>query len=586
MQILDRDLEGTFMKHTAKYFLVLAVAAGIGGCAVQPYTFEGGLTGDGGPDASGGGGEGGAAGGGGSGGGTIEPKLLQIVVSPHDSLVELDLGKGGSVKYAASGKYEGGTEKDLSDVVTWSHSNLEVGSFASGSNLALAPQSTVGTWMTVVTAEHEGVQGSARLSVVSYRKTGPEQDFFFVLPYMDEAGPQERMLEFGTDVPKMDVFFNMDTTGSMGGSILGLKTSLTKTIIPQVQEQIPDTQFGTGEFQDFPISPYGATTNQPFRLGQAITPDGSAVLTAVSGYTAGGGNDPPESMIESLYQIATGEGLSGPSPTLVAPNKVGVGGVGFREGTMRVVVTITDAPSHTVDEASNAYIGAVAKVAHTRQQAKDALAAICGRFVGVSVQNGDFAADADTEDFAIATGSMIPPVAWDSGRPTGCNPGQCCTAINGAGRVPGESGLCPLVFQTASTGSGLGESITTGLKMLSRYATFEVITEKDGETKGENGKPLPAGKTTADLIRSIKPESYTMPPSPPMVPPPVISPTSFLNVTPGTRVLFSVRAFNDFVTPTSEAQFFRAVIRVLAGGCAALDSREVIIMVPPAASSG
>jgi hypothetical protein len=43
-----------------------------------------------------------------------------------------------------------------------------------------------------------------------------------------------------------------------------------------------------------------------------------------------------------------------------------------------------------------------------------------------------------------------------------------------------------------------------------------------------------------------------------------------------------VRAFNDFVPQTADAQIFRAVIRVVAGGCTDLDQREVLILVPPA----
>jgi hypothetical protein len=57
--------------------------------------------------------------------------------------------------------------------------------------------------------------------------------------------------------------------------------------------------------------------------------------------------------------------------------------------------------------------------------------------------------------------------------------------------------------------------------------------------------------------------------------------TSFANVTPGTRVKFDVRALNDFVPQTDQPQIFRAVIRVLAGGCSALDQRDVLILVPP-----
>ena len=64
--------------------------------------------------------------------------------------------------------------------------------------------------------------------------------------------------------------------------------------------------------------------------------------------------------------------------------------------------------------------------------------------------------------------------------------------------------------------------------------------------------------------------------------PVVVQITDAVSHAPGeTEVRFFVRALNDFLPQTGEAQFFRATIRVLAGGCTALDQREVLILVPP-----
>jgi hypothetical protein len=130
-------------------------------------------------------------------------------------------------------------------------------------------------------------------------------------------------------------------------------------------------------------------------------------------------------------------------------------------------------------------------------------------------------------------------------------------------------------------GTGLGGSIVTGLQMLTRYGAFDVVTQLEGEAQGLSGESLPAGKTTADFIRSVIPESFTKPPPPPNLPDPTMDAVGFQNVTPGTIVRFDVTAFNDFVNGTDQAQFFRAVIRVSAGGCTDLDQREVLILVPP-----
>ena len=131
-------------------------------------------------------------------------------------------------------------------------------------------------------------------------------------------------------------------------------------VITPMQQQIPDSQFGAGAFEDFPVGNYGATKgsecgkggsslpDQPLKLFSVITSDANQVQNAVNQFDTGQGPigcglDWPEAMIEALYQISTGEGLSGPGLTNVPANHVGVGGVGFRQGSMPVIIPITDA---------------------------------------------------------------------------------------------------------------------------------------------------------------------------------------------------------------------------------------------------
>ena len=73
------------------------------------------------------------------------------------------------------------------------------------------------------------------------------------------------------------------------------------------------------------------------------------------GQPLGCGRDGPESGFEALYQIATGAGIAGPiggvspvvAPFAPAPDAVGsLGGVGFRDGALPIVIHITDALSH------------------------------------------------------------------------------------------------------------------------------------------------------------------------------------------------------------------------------------------------
>ena len=543
--------------------------------------------------------------------GPLPHELIQIVVSPTNTILEVDLSTAASQAFTAQGQYRDGVNEDLTAQVTWSHTNQDLGSF-NGATLEIPGMAQAGAWTTVIEARKGTLKGIAQLTVVAYRKTGDQTDFFFVLPYNDPAGNQNKPLDFHTNVQSLDVFFAMDVTGSMGGEIANLQSSLN-SIVTQIRTQIPSTWFGVGAFADFPILPYGSVTSsdcagatgvtdQPFKLILAMSDNATnQVQTAVGLLASGGvpiwcGRDWPESQIEALYQVATGDGLTGPSPTNVAVSHTGVGGVQYRKGSMPVVVPITDSYFHDPQSAatcmiedgswswSAAYAQPVLQVAHTRQQAKDKLAAICAKVVGVaSMEPGVGACSplADEEDFATTTGARVPPVAWDGARPAGCNAGQCCTEISGAGRAPDGEGLCPLVFKINANGTGLGDSIVTGLKMLTRYAKFDVKTETVGNAQGDGGEPIPTGYTTASFIKEIKPASATAPTPPPDLPEPVIVGLEFHDVYPGSVVSFTVSAFNDFLPQTEQPQFFRAIIKVLAGGCTELDEREVLILVPP-----
>ncbi len=563
---------------------------------------DSGTGGSGGEDGNGANSSGGNNTGGGDGGNGGNPPpthtLTGILITPLNPLIELDLNTPGTQAFTATGKFLDGVDEDFTDQVTWELSDPTLGTFT-GATLDIAPFQTAGAVVTRVTATFGEEVGEAQLTIVAYQQSGPQQDFFFILPYQDPAGNQEKPLDFSTTVPALDTFMLMDTTGSMGEEIGNLQTALTGTVIPGVQA-LADSQFGAGRFDDFPINPYGsANCDQPFEVLEEITNNVAAVTAAVGSMSTGGfpvgcGNDGPESMIEAWYQASTGIGLVGPAPTNVPPNNSGVGGVGFRQGTMPVILTISDWMSHAPGEVGNCtsfgtsadYAAPVGTVAATRQQAKDSLNNICAKVVGIASDNGlgvNCTAQNDMEDFARATNARVPPSAWDvPARPPGCPAGQCCTSYNGAGRAPDPDGLCPLVFLTNSSGTGLGAFAVKGIEMLTRFATFDVTTEKDGEVTATDGTPLPSPFTTADFIKSITPSGFMLPPAPPVVPDPTFNATAFQGVTPGTTVNFDVVAFNDIIEPVGEALIFEATIRVLADGCTDLDERTVLILVPPA----
>ncbi len=518
-----------------------------------------------------------------------DPSLLFLEVSPPETVLELDLNSASSVAFTVTANYSDGSTIDVTGDATWDVSNAAVGAM-NGSTLEIPGFASNYFESAILTADVAGETGQAQITIAAYDLTN---DFFFVLPFEDEAGPQDEPLTFSTDVKSMDVFINMDTTGSMSGAITYLRNALGTSIIPAIQAEVPNTQFGAGTFDDFPITPYGTSgTDQPFVMLQEITNNVASVQAAVATYSAAGGNDGPESNIEALYQIATGEGLAGPAPTSVPANNSGIGGAGFREGSLPVVVSITDALSHDPD--GNAacnyggpeqYAGAVAAVAHNQTEAMDAMNAICGRVIQIAVNQSGGTCNAyeDGVQFNNATGAVIPPEAWDiAGRPAGCAAGQCCTGLNGIGRAPDASGLCPMTYSAASNGTGVDTSFSSAVSLLAAYGRFDVSSAVSGGATDVDGAALPAGTTTADFIQAVTPFDHGLVPLP-GVPDPTLTPTTFENVIPDTDVIFTVTAFNDFVEQGPQPRLFTANIQVLADDCGDLDDRDVFILVPPEA---
>ncbi|TPV96682.1 MAG: hypothetical protein B7733_03480 [Myxococcales bacterium FL481] len=553
--------------------------------------------------------------------------LLEVYTEEDDDyLLEFDLvPHNATLSFIARARWNDGNHEMVTDAARFEVSNPAVGTFE-GNTLHFAQFTEPGVYVTRIRAFHDRDgktyedPGKTVLTVAAYRKTGDELDFFFILPYdglepeTEEEKPQAQDLNFSTDVKALDVFFGMDTTLSMGEEIQNLQTSLGGQIISEIQTQIPNTQFGVGAFEDFPVEgvgedmPYGEAecdsndeADQPFDLLQTISDDTAAVQTAVNalandeGDPIGCGYDLPESVIEGIYQVATGEGLAGPEATDVPATPVG-----FREtvGAMPVIVPMTDAMSHAPgdddcgDWTQISYQSPVQEVAHSREEMYDALDDICARVVTIaSVPVGEDGTETNPEDVcgpvvdgaahAESSGALVPPSIWGAAadRPEGCAEDQCCTGIGGQGVAPNADGQCPLVFRVSMNGEGLGDSIVTGLKMLTLYAPFDVIVELTGETHDTAGNPLPNGMTSADFITSIVTNGFENKPLEEL-PDPVPTDDGFLGVTPGTTVKFIVTGYNNFLVQTDVPRVFNAKIKVSAGHCIDLDELTVQILVP------
>ncbi len=183
-------------------------------------------------------------------------------------------------------------------------------------------------------------------------------DFYFVLP-PNGPGANAPLSFTDTQIDRADLAISIDTTGSMRGEMVNLQSSLSTTIIPQIGAVIPDAAFAVTSFEDYPLRPFGSDVDNdlPFRLGTRVTTNAQTAQAAVNALQIRHGRDLPEAGLESLYQVATGVGVTWPGFSVPAfNNNVGlvpgvadgtIGGVGFRANSLPLILHITDALSHT-----------------------------------------------------------------------------------------------------------------------------------------------------------------------------------------------------------------------------------------------
>lgn len=377
--------------------------------------------------------------------------------------------------------------------------------------------------------------------------------FYFELPYQGEE--KDDILTFAPQVKMADIFFNVDTTYSMSGAITNLKSSLSSVIIPGVRNKITNSAFGVSYFDDFPVNGYGSGADRPFGLLQSPTTDTALAQAGVDKLALHNGADVPESGYESLYKIATGVELRWNGGSVPAGN------VGFRAGSIPIVVHITDAVAHTTGQTpySSSYVYTI----FSHDQTVTALNSIGAKVV--TVHNGSVAAAiTQLTNISNGTGAIVPSCA-DAGRTT-------------------------LLYQISSNGTGLDTSTVNGIDALIKFATFSVYVvpadDGDGGTidtacflkKIEAIEYVPVDSCAATITATpgaFNGSSYN---------------NGFSNFStgtssatnPGNQLKFKVVAQNDTCfESTSAAQLFKAFINVIDNATGSvLDTQEVTIIVP------
>ena len=400
--------------------------------------------------------------------------------------------------------------------------------------------------MTVTHADSDGDGVSDLVEVASGSNPLDPADsprtrgnFVFLEPYMAPPDPLRDTLDFATNIRSADVYFLMDTTGSMGASISSLASGIatpTTGLIDRVRAVIPDVYFGIGEFKDY-------SDGVLYQNHQDLAMDPAASRAAASALFPSGGGDGPEGDVPALYAVASGADLGGYG----VPARSGCPGGTFgwpcfRTGAVPIIVLITDFSFHN-DRAGNDAFGYT-----TYPTMLTAITANRIRVMGIAQQtSGDYGALPDLND-----------IAMDSG------------AVDGAG--------APLV--SVYTGGSISDAVVTQIATLANQTRFDIsIRYEDDATDAVDTFPAFVdhieANTVGDAARGCGPHPATDTNGDGF-------PDTFPGVTAGEHVCFDIVVKqNDTVMPTAVPQLFLATLHVIGDGFTELDSRDVYFLVPP-----
>lgn len=366
-------------------------------------------------------------------------------------------------------------------------------------------------------------------------------DFVFFEPYMEAPDPLRDTLDFATDIRVADVYFLIDTTGSMSGPISSVRTSLSSAggIIDRVRAAIPDVQFGVGEFKDY-------SDSRVYNHQQDITNDATLAQAAVNRLSASGGGDGPEGGVPAAFSTITGTGMTGGG---AYPDRAGcpAGTFGygcFRTGAVPIVVIVMDnyfhnGPGGAYPYTYNATAGGNIDYARTIT----ALTAANARVVGVGVGSTPLA---HLQAMATDTGAV-------------------------------DAGGAPLVSMT--TGSGVSDGVVMQIETLASSVSFDitVVFEDDTSDAVDTFASFVdhiEANTAGDAARGCDPRPADDTDSDGF-------PDTFRDVR-GARVCFDIVVKqNDTVMPLTTPQVFNATLRVIGDGFTELDSRGIFFLVPP-----
>jgi len=365
---------------------------------------------------------------------------------------------------------------------------------------------------------------------------------------------------FTPEILHADVLFLLDTTCSMQDVLTAMADNFSDVVGGVT---IPDVAFGVAEFDDYVYAGLGyweshnglqATfpNDKPFRLTQQVTTNTALVGAALSSLTIRDGGDLPESAIEGLYQATSGRGYdldcdftydlqtdvhpfhaipAGSGMDAFHGNEPGVydagvpgtgyiGGSGFRDGSLPVLVYTTDTYMRDSDQPM-AY----------------SLPPLCGGPAGTSdvvASAGDIGAKLIGIGVEGTAGNTTSPISQMT---------SLATQTGSLADIDNNGTMEPLVFQ--GTSSSTVANVISGVEALANSAEFDLSLSVDDS---------PYGFVTG------------------------ISPSVVAGVSVGVTVTFELTMFMS-VAQTQSDQVFVFPVQVIGDGSSVLAEWQLVLLV-------
>ena len=368
----------------------------------------------------------------------------------------------------------------------------------------------------------------------------------------------------GVAVNLLDVYFLVDTTGSMGGEIANLQSALTSGtinmctggIIGAIDCIIPGVQYGVGFFRDYgnPGGIYGPAGYEPYQHVQDLTTDVPTVQMAVNSLTTRSGTTTAESTTQALYSAVTGNALGS---YVAARTGCPAGTYGypcFRTGTQSVIVVLTDSYFHNgpppLTFGPDAY------------PYDDLLLDPLGGFTSPRY--------ADVINAINAAGTKIIAVESSGGNAIVNEHVDALTSDTGSTDALGAL----LVTSIDTDGTGLGAAVVENL--------LDII---DGTRVNVSARAVDNAGTAAVDERNFI-ESIVATGEGPTGDCASFTGATYIDCLPGTDVNYAITLRNDVVAPTANPQIFEFDIEFVYDGTTVVETKTVRVVVPPSTAVG